>query len=151
MPRATRPVCSSPGWYDHVFRHPGPDGVARFFVDAAHVLRAADLQASPDHLIAATRMADALAVMRQRPRPGLAEVLDAADAVMGGLSLVERRLVVGEAIGSVPDGSAAGAARSRPRGAPARRPLEARRPVSSWSSSICARPTGCGVRICCTS
>src|SRR5690606_9279175 len=21
----------SPGWYDHVFRHPGPDGVARFF------------------------------------------------------------------------------------------------------------------------
>ncbi len=25
----------SPGWYDHVFRHPGTDGVARFFVDAA--------------------------------------------------------------------------------------------------------------------
>ena len=73
----------SPGWYDHVFRHPGPDGVARFFVDAAHVLREADLQASPDHLIAATRVADALAVMRGRPRPGLAEVLDAADTVMG--------------------------------------------------------------------
>jgi hypothetical protein len=95
----------SPGWYDHVFRHPGPAGVARFFVDAAHVLRAADLQASPDHLIAATRMADTLAVMRHRPRPGLAEVLDAADAVMGGLPLVERRLVVGEAIGSVPEGA----------------------------------------------
>jgi hypothetical protein len=95
----------SPGWYDHVFRYPGPDGVARFFVDAAHVLRAADLSASPDHLIAATRMADTLATMRDRPRPGLAEVLDAADAVMGGLSLVERRLVVGEAIGSVPEGA----------------------------------------------
>ena len=94
---------SSPGWYDHVFRHPGADGVARFFVGAARVLRAADLPASPDHLIAATRMADALATMRGRPRPGLAEVLDAADTVMGGLPLVRHRLVVGSAIGSVPD------------------------------------------------
>jgi len=51
---------ASPGWYDHVFRHPGADGVARFFVDAARVLRAADMSASPDHLIAATRMADTL-------------------------------------------------------------------------------------------
>jgi hypothetical protein len=95
----------SPGWYEHVFRNPGPEGIARFFVDAARVLREADLQASPDHLIAATRVADALAVMRGRPRPGLAEVLDAADTVMGGLSLVERRLVVGSAIGAVPDGA----------------------------------------------
>ena len=94
---------ASPGWYDHVFRHPGIDGVARFFVDAARVLREADMSASPDHLIAATRMADTLATMRGRPRPGLAEVLDAADTVMGGLPLVRRRLVVGSAIGSVPD------------------------------------------------
>ncbi|MEJ7800315.1 MAG: DUF5682 family protein, partial [Ilumatobacter sp.] len=93
----------SPGWYDHVFRHPGSDGVARFFVEAARVLRRHDMQASPDHLIAATRMAEALATMRGRPRPGLAEVLDAADTVMGGLSIVRRRLVVGHAIGSVPD------------------------------------------------
>lgn len=95
----------SPGWYDHVFRHPDADGIARFFVDAAQVLRQADISASPDHLIAATRMADALATMRGRPRPGLDEVLDAADAVMGGLPLVNRRLVVGSAIGSVPDGA----------------------------------------------
>lgn len=95
----------SPGWYDHVFRHPGPDGVARFFVDAARVLRRADMSASPDHLIAATRMADTLATMRGRPRPGLDEVLDAADTVMGGLPLVRRQLVVGSAIGSVPDGA----------------------------------------------
>ncbi len=93
----------SPGWYDHVFRHPGADGVARFFVDAARVLRQADMSASPDHLIAATRMADALATMRGRPRAGLDEVLDAAEAVMGGRPLVRRRLVVGDAIGAVPD------------------------------------------------
>ena len=95
----------SPGWYDHVFRHPGADGVARFFVDAARVLRRADMSASPDHLIAATRMADTLATMRGRPRPGLDEVLDAADTVMGGLPLVRRQLVIGSAIGSVPDGA----------------------------------------------
>jgi hypothetical protein len=95
----------SPGWYDHVFRHPGHDGVARFFVDAARVLRTADISASPDHLIAATRLADTLATMRGRPRPGLDEVLDAADTVMGGLPLVRRRLVVGSALGSVPDGA----------------------------------------------
>ncbi len=93
----------SPGWYDHVFRHPGPDGTARFFVDAARVLRRADMSASPDHLIAATRIADTLATMRGRPRPGLDEVLDAADTVMGGLPLVRRQLVVGTAIGAVPD------------------------------------------------
>jgi hypothetical protein len=93
----------SPGWYDHVFRHPGPDGVARFFVDAARVLRRADMSASPDHLIAATRIADTLATMRGRPRPGLDEVLDAAETVMGGLPLVRRQLVVGSSIGAVPD------------------------------------------------
>ncbi len=94
-----------PGWYDHVFRHPGPDGVTRFFVDAAHLLRGAGMAASPDHLIAASRMAETLSVLRGRPRPGLDEVLDSADAVMGGLPLVRRRLVVGEAIGEVPPGA----------------------------------------------
>ena len=93
----------SPGWYRHVFNHPGPDGVARFFVDAARVLRDRGLSASPDHLIGATRLADSLAAMRGRPRPGLAEVLDAADSVMGGLDLVRNELVVGDALGAVPE------------------------------------------------
>jgi hypothetical protein len=94
---------ASPGWYRHVFDHPGPDGVARFFVDAARVLRDRGLSASPDHLIGATRLADSLAAMRGRPRPGLAEVLDAADSVMGGLDSVRSELVVGDALGSVPE------------------------------------------------
>ena len=95
----------SPGWYAHVFASPGPDGVASFFVDAAHTLRARGLSASPDHLIGATRLADGLAALRGRPRAGLPEVLDAADAVMGGLSVIEADLVVGDALGSVPDGA----------------------------------------------
>jgi hypothetical protein len=92
----------SPGWYRHVFDHPGSDGVARFFVDAARLVRERGGAASPDHLIAGTRLAESLAAMRGRPRVGLAEVLDAADAVMGGLDLVRRELVVGDEIGAVP-------------------------------------------------
>ena len=96
----------SPGWYAHVFRHPGAHGVSRWFVDAARLLRGRGISASPDDLIAATRAATALAVLRNRPRPGLAEVLDAAETVMagtGGVTLIERELVVGDAIGEVPD------------------------------------------------
>lgn len=93
----------SPGWYRHVFEHPGSDGVARFFVDAARLIRSGGGAASPDDLIAGTRLADSLAAMRGRPRAGLAEVLDAADAAMGGLDLVRRELVVGDQIGSVPE------------------------------------------------
>ena len=93
----------SPGWYRHVFDHPGSDGVARFFVDAARLVRERGGSASPDHLIAGTLLAESLAAMRGRPRVGLAEVLDAADAVMGGLDLVRRELVVGDELGAVPE------------------------------------------------
>ena len=93
----------SPGWYRHMFEHPGDDGVARFFVDAARLVRDRGGAASPDELIAGTRLATSLAAMRGRPRVGLAEVLDAADAVTGGLRLIRRELVIGDAIGSVPD------------------------------------------------
>ena len=96
----------SPGWYAHVFHHPGEPGVSRWFVDAARLLRDRGMSASPDDLIAATRAATTLAALRDRPRPGLAEVLDAAGAVMagtGGMTLIERDLIVGDAIGEVPD------------------------------------------------
>lgn len=98
---------SNPGWYRHLFRHPGPEGVAQFFVEAATALRAEGLAASPDHLIGASRLADALAALRDRPRAGLGEVLDAAGAVMawsptGALPTIIEGLTVGDAIGSVP-------------------------------------------------
>jgi hypothetical protein len=98
---------TSPGWYRHVFEHPGDDGVVRWFVDAARALRREGIDTSPDHLIAATRLAATLAALRARPRAGLDEVLDAAAAVLGEgrpgpLRLLHDRLVVGDAIGVVP-------------------------------------------------
>lgn len=98
---------ASPGWYDHVFAHPGPEGTVRWFAGAAAALREADLATSPEHVIAAVRMADALAGLRGRPRPGLAEAADAASAVLSGgrrgpLALVEDRLVIGDRLGRVP-------------------------------------------------
>lgn len=107
-----------PGWYRHLFRHPGPDGVARFLVDVAAALRQAGLAVSSDHLIAATRLSEALATLRRRPRPALAELLDSADAVLddgahgapagGGRGGLPRlggildELTVGSAVGAVP-------------------------------------------------
>lgn len=99
---------TSPAWYAHVFEHPGPDGVARWFVAAGRLLRERGLPASPDHLIAGTRLADGLAALRGRPHPGLDEVLDAARAALGeggtrALDLILDELVVGHDLGSVPD------------------------------------------------
>ncbi|RSM54707.1 hypothetical protein DMB66_37275 [Actinoplanes sp. ATCC 53533] len=97
----------SPGWYHHLFTT-GDDVVPRWLVDAAHVLRAEGVPTSSAHVIEATRLAEALATVRGRPLAGLAEVTDAAEAVMCDgeplrVELIGRRLVVGERLGGVPD------------------------------------------------
>ena len=98
----------APGWYDHLFAHPGPHVVARWFTEAARLLREADHGTSAADVVEATRLADALAALRGRPLPGLAEVDDAARAVLGGgsdapMRLLSSALVVGDRIGHVPD------------------------------------------------
>ncbi len=90
----------APGWYHHLFRHAGPDVVARWFCEVAVVLRAGGHTVSPAQLIDATRLAEALATMRSRPLAGLSEVTDAAAAVLGEggsapMALVHEELVVG--------------------------------------------------------
>jgi Family of unknown function (DUF5682) len=97
----------SPGWYHHLFTTPR-ETVARWLIRAADVLRRDGLPVSSAHVIEATRLADALATMRARPVPGLSEVTDAALAVLCEgdelrLELIQRRLVVGERLGAVPD------------------------------------------------
>lgn len=97
----------SPGWYHHLFTNPW-ETVPRWLVRAAGVLRADGVPVSSAHVIEATRLADALATMRGRPVPGLTELSDATLAVLCDgdrlrLELVQRRLVVGERLGRVPD------------------------------------------------
>jgi hypothetical protein len=99
---------ASPGWYDHLFRHAGPDVVPRWFAEAARILREEGRLVSPGHVIEAARLAEGLAVLRGRPLAGIAEVTDAARAALGDgtdapMLLLHERLVVGERLGQVPD------------------------------------------------
>jgi Family of unknown function (DUF5682) len=102
---------TSPGWYDHLFNTPDLP-VARWLTKVAGALREEDLPVSSAHVIEAVRLAEALAVLRGRPLAGLAEVTEATRAVLVDgdelmLDLVARRLVVGEALGQVPDAAPA--------------------------------------------
>ncbi|MFM2071153.1 MAG: hypothetical protein RLZZ623_1416 [Actinomycetota bacterium] len=98
---------TAPGWYHHLYTHAGPDVIARWFSEAAQVLRRADHPVSAADAVEATRLADALAALRGRPLAGLAEVDDAARAVLGHgtdtpMRLISESLVVGTQIGAVP-------------------------------------------------
>lgn len=98
----------SPGWYQHLFET--DDHVTeRWLASVAALLRAERHPVSSAHLIEATRLAEALAALRGRPMPGLAELTEATVAVLcegreEPLALIGRELVVGETLGRVPDG-----------------------------------------------
>ncbi|MBD0693534.1 hypothetical protein BG452_41655, partial [Streptomyces sp. CBMA123] len=101
----------SPGWYHHLFTAVG-DPVPRWLTRAAGLLRAEDHPVSSAHVIEAVRLAETLAVLRGRPLAGLTETLDAVRAVLCdgsdvALELVRDRLVVGDALGEVPDAAPA--------------------------------------------
>ena len=96
----------SPGWYDHLFCSPGQP-VERWLAKAAAVMRDEGIPASPAHVIESVRLAEALAALRGRPLAGLEEVTEAARSVLCEGSdlltaLIQRRLVVGERLGTVP-------------------------------------------------
>ncbi|MFF9477849.1 DUF5682 family protein [Streptomyces sp. NPDC014733] len=98
---------ASPGWYGHLFRVPDRP-VERWLTRAAGLLREEDYAVSPAHVIEAVRLAEGLAAVRGRPLPGLAETTDAIRAVLGDGSdvptaLIHDRLVIGDALGEVPD------------------------------------------------
>lgn len=104
---------TAPGWYQHLFNHwmvhDGLTDVATtWLVRVAHALRRENLGASTASVVEASRLATALAAVRGRPSPGLAELDDAAQAVLCDgspepLSIVHRELTVGQKLGNVPD------------------------------------------------
>jgi hypothetical protein len=98
---------TSPGWYHHLFTET-TQPIARWLTKVAATLRAHDLPVSSAHIIESVRLADTLAALRGRPLPGLSEVTDATRAVLCDgdetmLRMIGTELVVGEALGSVPD------------------------------------------------
>lgn len=98
---------TSPGWYHHLYTAPG-DVTIRWLARTASLLRDERLDASPAEVVEAVRLADGLAALRGRPLAGLQELTDATQSVLCGgstlpLRLVAERLLVGDAVGSVPD------------------------------------------------
>ncbi|WP_246102941.1 DUF5682 family protein [Streptomyces piniterrae] len=98
---------SSPGWYGHLFSAPDRP-IERWMTKVAGLLREEDYAVSSAHVIEAVRLAEGLAAVRGRPLAGLAETDDAIRAVMGDGSeapsaLIRDRLVIGEALGEVPE------------------------------------------------
>ncbi|MDA0140644.1 DUF5682 family protein [Solirubrobacter deserti] len=97
----------SPAWYDQLFDS-AEEPVARWLARAARLLREEGLDASAAQVVDATRLAAALAGIRDRPLAGLDELLDATRAVLcfGSelpLKIVRAQLVVGERLGEVPE------------------------------------------------
>lgn len=98
---------TSPGWYHHLFTETERP-IARWLTKVAGVLRGHDLPVSSAHVIESVRLADTLAALRGRPLAGLSEVTEATRSVLCGgdetmLRLVVSELVVGEALGAVPE------------------------------------------------
>ena len=100
----------SPGWYAHLFQHAHLDSqgiTVQWMTRVARLLRGQDLDASSASVIEAVRLSEALAVMRGLPLPGLDEVMESARALFcwdsdAPMRLIQRELVVNEALGSVP-------------------------------------------------
>ncbi|MFC9998320.1 DUF5682 family protein [Nocardia sp. NPDC127526] len=100
---------TSPGWYHHLFTQPDQP-ITRWLTKVAGMLRQHDLPVSSAHIIESVRLAETLATLRDRPLAGLSEVTEATRAVLCDgdetmLRLVSTELVVGEAMGAVPDGT----------------------------------------------
>ncbi|RYG48539.1 hypothetical protein EON79_04160 [bacterium] len=98
----------SPAYYELLWRSTPDEVASGWLLRTARLLREEDLDASPASVIEAVRLADALASLRGHAVPGLEELREAAWSVLCQandvpMRLVERRLVVGERMGHVPE------------------------------------------------
>ncbi len=98
---------TSPGWFRLLWEHP-ENATARWLARSAELLRSRGIDVSSAHVIEGVRLAEALAALRDLPRPGLSELREATTTVLLGgyddaLSLVRDALEVGDVLGSVPE------------------------------------------------
>ncbi len=100
----------SPAWYEHLWRRGGRADPAAWFARVARLLREAEIDCSSAHLIECVRLAEALAAVRDRPGPGLTDLLEAASTVLttgedAPLRLIRRELIIGRRLGAVASGT----------------------------------------------
>ena len=98
---------AAPGFYQHLWESAG-EPTTRWLARIAQLLRDHDLAASTASVIEAARLAEALAALRDRPRPTQEELNEATLAVLchgdaTPLRLIEERLLIGERLGEVPE------------------------------------------------
>ncbi len=112
----------SPGWYHHLWQHakktvephlsPGaklPSVSASWLTLAARTLREEGYDVPPASVIEAVRLAETLAVLRERHLPNLDEMTEAIQTLYcfgesTPLVLLQQKLFVGERLGEVPEG-----------------------------------------------
>jgi hypothetical protein len=100
----------SPAWYEHLWRRGGRADPVAWFARVARLLREAELDCSSAHVIECVRLSEALAAVRDRPAPGLAEMMEAAQTVLttgeeAPLRLIRRDLIIGRRFGAVAEGA----------------------------------------------
>ena len=99
----------SPAWYEHLWaRGTESNHVTAWFARVARLLRQADIDCSSAHVIECVRLSEALASVRERPLPGLVELMEAARTILTTgedtpLKLIRRDLVIGNRLGEIPE------------------------------------------------
>lgn len=97
----------SPGWFSHLWDYPKDTRGVQWLAGVARLFRNKKVDVSTAHVIEAARLAESLAALRERARPGLWELNEATIAVMCmgeaiQMELLKKELIVGRAIGKVP-------------------------------------------------
>jgi len=95
-----------PGWYSHIFRHPGDNGT-HWITKAAKILRTKHIDVSVAHVVDAVRLANSLTMLRGLSVPSPREFNDAMVSVFSQgddyiLRLLRSKLLVDNKLGSVP-------------------------------------------------
>ena len=98
---------TSPAWYQLLFNAP-EEAVIQWMSKLGRLFREEDMDGSPAHAIEAVHLAETLAAVSGQSIVGIAELRSAAIAVFcngdeGQLNLVEDKMIIGEAMGSVPE------------------------------------------------
>ncbi len=97
----------SPAWYKMLFSN-RKDVVVRWMTKVARLFRNEDMDASSAHVIEAVRLSETLAAMRGLSVPGMNELYESAvtifcDGYDSMMELVEKKLIIGDVMGKVPE------------------------------------------------